>query len=845
MAEASSTPLFQGRFPPLPIDAVVDELREALAEGHAVLSAPPGSGKTTRVPLALLGDPWLAKGRILMLEPRRPAARMAASHMARLLGEAVGDSVGYQVRFDRRIGACTRVEVLTEGILTRRIQADPELAGVGLLIFDEFHERSLQADLGLALALDTAAVLRPDLRVLVMSATLDTDAVSRLLSGAAVIQCGARAHPVDIVYAEIGPGSDVAESVASGVRRAFAERDGDLLAFLPGGGEIRRAKERLESLLGGHALVLPLHGDLPASEQDLALRPNPGPLRRVVLATDVAETSVTIEGVTTVVDSGLARKPRFDPGSGLTRLVTEPISRASADQRAGRAGRLGPGTCYRLWTRAQEVGRPEHRPAEILQADLAPLVLDLALWGVRDPSSLSWLDPPPDASWSQAEDLLRQLGALDGSGTITPLGRRMAELPVHPRLARMLVGAPDQGSRRLAADIAALLSDRDPWLPAPGTPRPADLGLRLHALEEHRSSKRVQGAERRRLAAAARLSRKLVRREPGPEPAVAPEPGALIALAYPDRVAKRRPGGEGRYLLAAGPGGVLPTDDPLGVNELLVIADMDAGGREGRIRLALPIGEQVLREVLGDRIETVQTVSWDCDREAVAARQEERLGNLVLTSRPRPVAEPEQAAALLLERVAKGMDQALGWTGEARQLQARVALMRGSEPDGGWPDLSDGWLRAHVRDWLGPWLAGRQSLAEVRTLDLQKMLLSLLDWEHQKRLDEQAPAALVTPAGNRRRLDYGASEGPVLAVPVQEMFGAAETPSVCGGRVPVMLHLLSPARRPVQVTRDLAGFWSRGYAEVRKELRGRYPKHHWPEDPAAAKPVAGGVKRRR
>jgi ATP-dependent helicase HrpB len=662
MAEASSRPSLPDNLPPLPIDEVLGELRESLARGHAVLSAPPGSGKTTRVPLALLEEPWLAQGRILMLEPRRPAARMAAAHMSRLLGEAIGDSVGYQVRFDRRIGERTRIQVLTEGILTRRIQADPELAGVGLLIFDEFHERSLQADLGLALALDSAAVLRPDLRVLVMSATLDTEAVSRLLGGAAVIRCGGRAHPVDIVYAEIGPGSDVVDSVVSGVRRAFTERHGDLLVFLPGSGEIRRARERLEPLLGGRALVLPLHGDLPASEQELALRPNPGPVRRVVLATDIAETSVTIEGVTTVVDGGLARKPRFDPGSGLTRLVTERISRASAEQRAGRAGRLGPGACYRLWTKAQEVGRPEHRPAEILQADLAPLALDLARWGIRDPTDLAWLDPPPEAAWWQAVDLLQQLGALEGSGAITALGRRMAELPVHPRLARMLAGAPDAGSRPLAADIAALLSDRDPWLAAPGMPRPADFGLRIHALEEYRASGRLEGAERRRLAAADRLSRKLIRGESGPSPAPAPEPGALLALAYPDRVAKRRPGGGGRYLLAAGTGGVLPPDDPMAVHELLVIADMDAGGREGRIGLALPIGNETLREVLGDRIEAVQTLSWDRDREAVTAREEERLGNLVLSSHPKPVADQDQVAALLLDQVANCIEQALGST---------------------------------------------------------------------------------------------------------------------------------------------------------------------------------------
>jgi ATP-dependent helicase HrpB len=831
--------------PSLPIDGVLDDLRQALAAGHAVLSGPPGSGKTTRVPLALLDEPWLAEQSILMLEPRRPAARMAAERMAAMVQEALGDRIGYQVRFERRIGARTRIQVLTEGILPRRIQGDPDLEGVGLLVFDEFHERSLQADLGLALALDAAAVLGPDLRILVMSATLDTQAVSRLLGGAPVIRCAGRAHPVESIYAERRGERDSVEAVVAGVCRAFAERGGDLLAFLPGGGEIRRALTRLEPLLGDRARLLPLHGELPVSEQALALGPNPGPMRRVVLTTDIAETSVTIDGVTTVVDSGLTRKPRFDPGSGLTRLVTEPISRASADQRAGRAGRLGPGTCYRLWTREQEVGRPEHRPAEILQSDLAPLVLELAMWGTRDPTTLAWLDPPPSGTSSQAVRLLQDLDALGSGGTITGLGRRMAELPIHPRLARMLATAPDDGSRRLTADMAALLSDRDPWKTEPGLPRPADLGLRLHALERFRASGQAQGAERRRLAAADRLSRKLFRGKVAPEKATTQEPGALLALAYPDRVAKRRPGGDGRYLLASGTGGVLPVDDPLSAHPLLVIADIDAAGREGRIRLALPIGKASLREALGERIESLEEVSWDPVREAVIARREERLGALTLSSHPVPVSDRSQATGLLARRIAGSLDQALRWTPEARQLQGRIALLRREDPKGGWPDLSDKWLDGHLHAWLGPWLEGKQSLAEVRALDLQAVLLSLLDWERRKRLDAQTPELLLTPAGNRRRLDYTAGESPVLAVPLQEMFGAAETPRVCGGRVPVMLHLLSPARRPVQVTRDLAGFWARGYAEVRKELRGRYPKHHWPEDPINAKPVAGGVKRRR
>jgi ATP-dependent helicase HrpB len=763
--------------------------------------------------------------------------------MAHLLGEAVGEGIGYQVRFERRIGVDTRIQVLTEGILTRRLQGDPALDGVGLLIFDEFHERSLQADLGLALALDCVSALRPDLRLLVMSATLDTQAVSDLLGGAPIIRGEGRAHPVEVIYAERSPGNDPVAALVAGVRRAFAERTGDLLAFLPGSREIRHARERLQAALGGGVVVLPLHGSLSVEEQDLALRPNPGPTRRVVLATDIAETSVTIEGVTTVVDTGLTRKPRFDPGTGLTRLVTEPVSRAAAHQRAGRAGRLGPGTCYRLWTQGQEVGRPDHRPAEILQADLAPLALELALWGVRQPAELAWLDPPPPGAWAHAVKLLQRLDALDESGAITALGRRMAELPIHPRLARLLAGAPVGESRRLAADLAALLADRDPWISSPGMPRPADLGLRLQALQAFRETGQGASGERSGFAAADRLSRQLRRQAGDAGQGASSEPGALLALAYPDRVAKRRPGVDGRYLLAAGTGAVLPVDDPLAVQELLVVADLDAGGREGRIRLALPLSEAALRRVLADHIEIKDAVYWDAGREAVAVRREERLGVLVISSHPQPLAHPEQAVPLLTEQIERRFAHALSWSPDARQLQARVALLRRVEPGGGWPDLADEWLAGHLADWLGPWLPGKQSLAEVHSLDLTAVLLSRLDWKHRRRLDEEAPTALATPAGTRRRLDYTAGEDPVLAVPLQEMFGAATTPSVCSGRVALTLHLLSPARRPLQVTRDLAGFWAGSYTAVRKEMRGRYPKHQWPEDPAHAKPMSGGIRR--
>jgi ATP-dependent helicase HrpB len=840
------TPAPQDSLPAFPIDDVLEELSLALARGHAVLSAPPGSGKTTRVPLAMLSQPWISGRSILMLEPRRPAARMSAARMAQLLGDTIGGTVGYQVRFERRIGAQTRIQVLTEGILTRRIQSDPELTGVGLLIFDEFHERSLQADLGLALALDAAGALREDLRILIMSATLDTSVAAHLLGGAPVIRSAGQAHPVELVYAHRAPDGGPAAAVAEGVGRALRDCEGDVLAFLPGAAEINRARERLARNLGDSVSLLPLHGSLPSTDQDRALRPGDGRRRRVVLATDIAETSLTIEGVTAVVDSGLARKPRFDPSSGLSRLVTEPISRASADQRAGRAGRLGPGTCFRLWTRDQDAARPAHRTAEILQADLTPLALELALWGVRKPADLPWLDPPPAAAWSRAVELLRGLEALDAAGAVTGLGRRMAEPPVHPRLARMLVAAPPGKGLRLAADLAALLSDRDPWVTSRAGPRPADLGLRLSALDAFRAGAKTAGMEPRRLAGAERVTRQLLRGrgQAAQTRGSTPTPGALLALAYPDRVAKRRPGPGGRYLLAGGGGAVLPPDDPLGRHELLVIADLEADRREGRIRLALPIADSDLRAVLGTRIESSEAVFWDEDRQSVAARRERRLGALVLDSRPVPLADPERATALLLERLEKGFETCLQWRPTVRQLQGRVALLRHLEPEAGWPDLSDDWLRTHLRDWLAPWLQGTQGLAEVGKLDLHCILRSRLPWALQQRLDQETPAALITPAGTRRPLDYTAGETPVLTVPLQEMFGATTTPTVCSGRIVVTLHLLSPARRPLQVTRDLASFWGGSYAQVRKEMRGRYPKHRWPEDPASESPVAGGLKRR-
>lgn len=827
--------------PTLPIDPVLPALTAALARGHGVLTAPTGSGKTTGVPLALLDAPWLGDNGILMLEPRRPAARMAATRMAAVLGEAVGGRVGYQVRHERRVGPRTRCEVVTEGILTRRLQRDPELTGVGLLIFDEFHERSLDADLGLALALDVVANLRPDLRILVMSATLDAAAVAGLLGDAPVISGEGRAHPVMVQHAE-RPIADPVDAMPATIRRALAEQSGDLLVFLPGAGEIARVAARLGD--PGDVAVLPLHGALSLAEQERALRPAPGDGRRVILATDIAETSLTIEGVGVVIDSGLTRKPRFEPGRGLTRLVTMPIALASAEQRAGRAGRLGPGVCIRLWTHAEEQGRAVRRPAEILEADLAGLVLELAVWGVREPAALCWLDAPPAGAWAQGRDLLIALGALDAGGAPTPLGRRMAALPTHPRLARMLLGASGP-ARGLAADLAALLGERDPWVARPGQPRPADLGERLAALAAWRARRPCGVCDPRRLAAIDRASAQFRRLLGQGEAGAggADEPGALLALAWPDRVARNRGGRDGRLLLANGSGAVLPPDDALATAAWLVVADLDAGTGDHRVRGALPISESALRAAFAGAIERRRSLVWDEARGAVCAADEERLGALVLDSRPAPIDAPEQALDLLLGAIARDPTRHLPWTPAARALQARLALARRWEPDGDWPDLGDDWLLEHLADWLGPWLAGKTRLAEVRALDLVAVLNDRLGHARVRRLDGLAPVAIDTPAGTRRPIDYLSGDEPVLALPMQELFGAATTPCIGDGRRPLLVHLLSPAGRPLQVTRDLAGFWRGAYGEVRKEMRGRYPKHHWPEDPAGSAPVRGGLKR--
>lgn len=863
MAPGNADP---ARTAPLPVDEALPALRRALGTGTvAVLQAPPGAGKSTRVPLALLAEPWLAGQTILMLEPRRLAARALARYMARLLGEGVGETVGYRVRQETRVGPRTRVEVLTEGVLTRRLQHDPALEGVGLVIFDEFHERSLHADLGLALCLQTRALLRSELRLLVMSATLDGEPVARLLGGAPVVTSAGRAFPVETRYRAQRLDGPLEPAVARAVREALAATAGDVLVFLPGAAEIRRTEALLaDAGLGGEVIVAPLHGSLGAEAQDRAVLPAPGGRRKVVLATALAETSLTIEGVRAVVDSGRMRVPRFSPRTGMTRLETVPVTRASAEQRRGRAGRLGPGVCFRLWTEVEQQTLLPFGQPEILAADLAPLALELAAWGTHDPAELSWLDAPPSAAFAQARELLAELGALDADGRLTPHGRRMAELPVHPRLAHLLLRGVELGHGALACALAALLGERD-LLRAEGAPPDADLRLRLEALNRKgfgiqdsgfRSSVSSSGvgAAGRRLnrdgdgtllghsiergtlqrvrAEAARLRRQLGVREAQADAAAA---GLLLAFAYPDRIAQRRPGRAARYRLRNGRGAALAEPQSLSRSPFLAVAELDGRGREARVFLAAPLEQPEIEAHFAEQIVAEETVAWDAAAAAVRALRRERLGALVLREAPLAEPDPEALAAALLQGLAGVGLHALPWDRHSRQLQQRLVFLH--RLDGTWPDGSDEALLAALPEWLGLFVHGLRRLDELQRLDLGDVLLARLSWEQRRALDELAPSHLPVPSGSKIAIDYADPEAPVLAVRLQEVFGLRETPRIAGGRVPLTLHLLSPAQRPVQVTRDLASFWSSTYFEVKKDLKGRYPKHYWPDDPLQAIPT--------
>ncbi|MGB5101785.1 MAG: ATP-dependent helicase HrpB [Steroidobacteraceae bacterium] len=834
--------------PPLPIVEALPELARALESHRAVLlEAPPGAGKSTLVPLALLDAAWRGTGRIVMLEPRRIAARAVATRMASLLGEDVGNTVGFRTRLETRVGPRTVIEVVTEGILTRMLQRDPALEGVACVVFDEFHERNLQGDLGLALALECQRHLRESLRLLVMSATLDGEAIARLLGEATVIRSPGRMFDVQTTYLAGPAGGDrrpheIARQVAAAVVRAIAEQEGDVLAFLPGAGEIRRVAEVLATSLEPAAFaVLPLYGELSAEAQDAALRPDPRGRRKVVVATNIAETSLTIEGVRIVVDAGLERRQRFDPASGMSRLETLRISRSSADQRRGRAGRTAPGACYRLWSESVHAALLPQSPAEILEADLAPLALELACWGA-EAESLAWLDPPPAAPLAQARDLLRALEALDDRDRITPLGRDMASLGLHPRLAHMVLRARSLGLERLACDMAAVLSERDP-LRAAGPLRDPDLRIRVDVLHGRAPPPGldVDGAAVRRIQRVRQqVERQLSRLERGPSTGAAAiaetdAPGLLLAFAYPDRIGRAREGGGGRYALSGGRGAVFAQATALARSEFIVVAELDAGEREARIQLAAPLDPNLLERHFGASITETSSVEWDPRDETVAARRLRRLGQLVLRDDPLRQPPPGATLAAMLQGIRSLGLACLPWTRDLEQWRARVALVRAHDPQGpaAWPDASDAGLLASLEDWLAPWLERITRREQLAKVDLRGALHGLLDWNGQRRLDQLAPTHLAVPSGSRIALDYS-SGSPTLAVRLQEVFGLVESPRVVDGRVPVTLELLSPARRPVQVTRDLASFWARGYHEVRKELKGRYPKHYWPDDPHQA-----------
>jgi len=808
----------------LPIDEALPALTAALgASPRAVLVAPPGAGKTTRVPLALMGEPWAASGKIVMLEPRRLAARAAAERMASTLGEAVGDTIGLRMRMLSRTSAKTRVEVVTEGVFARMILDDPELKGVSAVLFDEYHERSLDADLGLALALDAQAGLREDLRILVMSATLDGARVAKLLDGAPVIESQGRAFPVETVYLGRDPRQRIEEAAVQACLKALADEPGSLLVFLPGQGEITRVAALLtEKVRDPSVDIAPLYGAMDRAAQDRAVGPTQAGRRKIVLATSIAETSLTIEGVRVVIDAGLARVPRYEPDLGLTRLETVRVSRAAADQRRGRAGRTEPGVCYRLWEAAGDGALQPYAQPEILSADLSGLMLDLAAWGVRDPASgLLWLDPPPAPALKEARALLVAIGALDADGAITAEGQAVRAFALPPRLARMMVDAGRAGEADLAADIAAVLTERG--LGGDG----ADLVARIERFRRERGP---------RAEDARRLARNWARQAGGKAQGDTPvdDAGRLLALAYPDRIAKAR-GKPGEFLMANGRAAALEPHEPLARAPFLAIGEIAGRAAAARILLAAALTAEEVDALAGERIVARDEIAFDKERAALSARRRRRLGAIVLAEATLPTPAGPEAARILAEgAVALGLTR-LPWTKATKQWRDLVMFLARAEGEAeGWPDLSDAALAASAAEWLAPFIDGRASLAAIMPDDLEQALHALLPWDMRRRLEAEAPTHYVTPAGSRVALDYEAEGGPTLSVRVQELFGLSAHPALAGGRVALTLELLSPAHRPIQITRDLPGFWRGSWAEVRTEMKGRYPRHVWPDDPAAA-----------
>ena len=825
----------------LPIDEILPELRATLVRHrNAVVEAPPGAGKSTVVPIALLDEPWARAGKIVMLEPRRLATRAVATRMATTLGEAPGETVGYRMRLETRVSRRTRIEVVTEGVFTRMLQSDPALEGVAAVLFDEFHERSLHADTGLAFALDSQENLSPELRLLVMSATLDGAGVARLLGDAPVVTATGRMFPVEVRYLGTGlpalPGGRERPELAvvRAIKLALIESPGDMLVFLPGAGEIRRVQGMLDP--PREVDVMALYGELAAGDQDAALKPAPAGRRKIVLATNIAETSLTIDGVRIVIDAGLERRSLFDPASGMNRLELQRISRASAEQRAGRAGRTAPGVAYRLWGEGAERSLAAYAPPEVCVADLAPLALDLAVWGT-EAGSLRWLDPPPAATLASARDLLRRLGALDAAGKVTPHGRAMQEFPAHPRLAHMLLKARDLKASTLAAELAALLSDRD-LLRAGGGPRDSDVRTRLEALRRG-SSSIDRGALERVRRSQRQFEQQLGTQRTGAGSGTeSVDAGVLLGMAYPDRIARRRPGADARYQLSNGRGAVFTAAESIAREDFIVAVDLDDREREARIQLAAPLAKADLLEYFATHLQRGDEHAWDERTEAVVARRLIRLDELIVEEKPLHDAPRDASAAAMLQGVRAMGIEALPWDDEARNFVARSEFVRKLDRKdvADWPDLSAAALTADLA-WLEPFLDGITRRTQLSRVPLFDALKAHLGYERQRKLDELAPTHVGLPTGSRVRIDYQSDNAPIASMRMQEVFGLAATPRIGGGQVPVTFELLSPGRRPLQVTRDLASFWKNAYVEVRKDMRGRYPRHYWPENPLEAEPT--------
>jgi ATP-dependent helicase HrpB len=817
-----------------PVEEIVAEVRDQLASNKiVVLQAPPGAGKSTVLPLRLLNEPWLNGRKIIMLEPRRLATRSVALRMASLLNENAGETIGYRIRFESVVSGKTRCEVVTEGILTRMIQSDNALEEVGMVIFDEFHERSIHADLALSLCLQMRQILRNDLRILIMSATLESDRIAEILKAPVITSTG-KQYPVSLRYLSIDKSTSLANSVVKVIRKALAEEKGDILAFLPGTGDIHRAMDLFENSIDSVS-IHPLYGDLPFKKQQEAILPHPSGLRKIVLATSIAETSLTIEGIAIVIDSGFARVPKFDPRSGLTRLETIRVTRDAADQRAGRAGRLGPGICYRLWPEASHHTLAPARQPEILEADLAPMILELINWGVKNINELTWITPPTAGAVNQAKDLLEQLRAIEDN-TITPRGKRMLELPTHPRISHMLLESGDLTS--LATDIAALLEERDPLSKSPG----ADLSLRVELLRRWRRGERVPAEQSaldriEKLAAAWRRAFKIAIDNRLPNDS---DVGKLLSEAYPERIARQQEKHSNRYKLANGRTVRLPDHDPLIRETWLAVAHLDSGESEGRIFLAAPL----LEEDLMHRAIEHEVVIWNHEKGMITAAREKRVGNVILTSKPIVQVPQEMKIKILCEAVRDEGLKLLNWDESQREWQARVMSLRYWRNNEDWPDVSDEHLLNTVDIWLAPYLTDINKRQDFERLDLSNILMGMLPWNLSRDFDKLAPTRLAVPSGSMIKLAYSfMGAAPVMEVRLQEVFGLHDTPTVNEGRNKVLMHLLSPGFKPVQVTQDLKSFWQTTYHEVRKELRVRYPRHHWPEDPWTAEAIRGPKKR--